>query len=444
MDPLEFAIRRYLELTATPAGSERHLSTNLSNLAHWLENDVCLAIRNYLPRAKFQQEASWAVRNLTAGSASNERQAIEEVDDALVDAGRRLLAIVNHSLIQPALRVDNPPLPQAVSTVITGGGTRRQSPSWVADSWNLTTDDLNLVRQISTRFWDDLASTADYFAPCSNWGSFQKRQFAEFNPSLSRVVPTLGDVISACLLHQVNLFHSDLKKCRNKCFHILRRLELSVPELQRDCETVLEVLDQKIGTLRSLIQVNPYSPRSACIALTQLFLIFNPRTDVSWLGLEEQTLLDGPSSLRAHLTDQRNTEFYDSVAVSLAQLKLLYQNEPANQSALEEAIATGSLVIDQVAKTVYWESRLIDYDWHRNAKPWTLLIVLARATRRQQSVTDQDVYGDSDEPKTPGALTQLVSRLKRELPVSLRELISAGHSTQSYRLTLSRNRVHLV
>jgi hypothetical protein len=439
MDPLEYAIRRYRELATPPVGVERYQSAKLKNLRHWLENEVCQAISGYLPRAKFQREASWAVRNLTRGAASDERKAIEKVDNALIDAATRLLAIVQHpSMPQPH------PVPK-LPTKFVKVRTKKQSPSRLAELRDLTVVDLERLVQISNRFWNDLAFAGDYFAPRGGLhGSRQAIRYGEFMAGFNLALPTVGDMISACLLQRVNILYDELKGCRNKCLNILRSLKPAFPEMLKGCEIVLEDLDHRISTLKELVQVNPYSPRSACIALTQLFLIFNSGRDVTWLGLDEQTLLDGPPSLTAHLTNQRNTELYDAVAVSLDQLKMLYQNEPANQSALEEAIATGNLVIHEKARKVYWELKIIDSEWHKHPKMWALLIALARATRLEQSVNDQAVYGDPDEPKTSGALTQLVSRLKRVLPASLRDHVAAVQSTNSYRLSLDNNRVHFI
>lgn len=444
MDPLEHAIRRYREIAPDPKGVSRYRSEALRNLRVWLERDVCQAVGPYLRRIKFQKEAAWSLHYLTQGTTSPERQAVQEVDAAMVASAKILLQAINRPTIQKQLRLLNPPRETIVrETVTIGDATPRLRERETAVIDHLT-HEIARIQQIADRFWKDLVYPGDFFVPRGGWhGSLQHNHSGKFLASLFPEFQPIGDMISVCMMQRIDQFQSELRAFQVKCIQALRQKKQTMTSRLQKCVHALERVDAGIHHLKALVVINPYSTRSACMGLTQLYLMLNPNADVTWLGLDHRTLAEGPPSLFSHLTNQRNVEFYDLIAVALKQLRKLYKDEPKHRSEVEEAVADGGLVIDEKSGLVYWENNQVKCDWSKNRLPLRLLTLLAMVTPLQMSIEDTDVYDLRERPESSSAFPQLKNRLARLLPPSLRILIVIGAKKASYRLDLPKGRAHV-
>lgn len=441
MQQVVFAIRRYAELAPKPNSIHRFNPNDINNLSAWLKKDVCNAIRPFLIRVKFQEHAAWALRHLVAGTKTQERRAIEAVDRALSACASQLTEIAAIPNVRIKLQEQNPPYQKDIATCITIGDPTPQ----VHETRRIMIDNLReglaYMEHIRDHFWTDLVCTDDYFAPWGGLsGNMDNEPASRFLNSQTRQLHPIGDLVTECLLQRVDQLHQKIREFQSKCLRALSSLARAMPTQHHKCTKSLEKLDEKIATLKSLVTYDPFTIRSACVALTQLYLCFNPEADVAWLGLDERSILIGSESLTAHSSGSRNVEFFDQVAIALRQLRKLYEGEPAHQSALDEAIAGNGLVIDEVSETAYWEGDRIVTSW--SAKSWTLLIALARASRSESSITDTDVYDPRDR-STGNPLPQLINRLKQKLPPSLKKSIEPGVQKGSYRLKVPMGSTHI-
>jgi hypothetical protein len=109
-------------------------------------------------------------------------------------------------------------------------------------------------------------------------------------------------------------------------------------------------------------------------------------------------------------------------------------------SALEDAIATGNLVVVEASRDVYWKGKKLDSDWDAQNQPWQLLLMLAR-TRGRSFVSEYDFFGD--EEKSDSALPRIRNRLKNMLPADLSALIiRVSRPDSGYRLDLHPQAIH--
>jgi hypothetical protein len=108
---------------------------------------------------------------------------------------------------------------------------------------------------------------------------------------------------------------------------------------------------------------------------------------------------------------------------------------------MDEAVATGGLVLADVPRSAHWQTEPIAANWDRFDRSWQLLWMLATRAQLQAAVEVRDVY-DND-AVTDSALSTLVGRLKNMLPPTLRRLICPT-GQHSYRLHLAREQIHLL
>ena len=97
--------------------------------------------------------------------------------------------------------------------------------------------------------------------------------------------------------------------------------------------------------------------------------------------MDDEVVKHGCDVLKYRVLGLHNAEVFDRIATALGELKHLYQGEGPDQTAIEEAIATGGLVILKASGKVYWEKqpireRLVGPQWKmldalaRKAQPW--------------------------------------------------------------------------
>jgi hypothetical protein len=177
------------------------------------------------------------------------------------------------------------------------------------------------------------------------------------------------------------------------------------------------------------------------VTLTQAHAAFHPAPALDWLNLPGPVVEHGRQTFRHRLTNVRSPELVERVAAALTTLGRLYAGEPPGQTALDEAIASGGLVLTENPPAAYWDGTQIPTNWSRHRKSWRRLLALARRARVGAAVEELDIY---DEVPAESAMPTLFARLRALVPASLHREIRPGSRPRSYRLTLPSNRVHII
>ena len=456
MDQVERAQRQYRRIAPQPVLDWPDVP--IEKMKVWVEDDVCPVVEAYRHRPAFMDHAIWPLRALARGAGTAERDLIDAVDAGLVRSARSLLALAGQQAVHRRLRALNPATPQitAEAVVVGGAGARRVDVHWEAvDRLPL---EIAQVEQIAGRFWSDLACGHDYFAPMGGWmerpegeeggGATEpagsRATPGEFVLDLNPALHPVGDFVSRCLLRRVEILFGLLETFRRKCLHAVQSVGLvaagrvDVVDAERQC---WQALSDGVQALNQACFSGPEARRrDACVILTQTYAAFGRAPDLVWLGLPADVVAFGATVLRHRFTNQRNGDMMDRIAAALGDLRDLYEGGPPQQSAIDEAIARGGLVVIEASKEAFWELQRIDQSWREHPACWKLLRQLAAVARVQGAVKEGDLYPDS------GARSKLpttVSRLKKLLPPSLGSRIRPVHGERRYRLELESHRVDL-
>jgi hypothetical protein len=465
MDRIEFAERQYKRIisSADLAWSEfPH-----RKLQVWLKDDVVPIVEEFSRRPAFRRHATWPLEVLIPGSNTDERRAVEAVDSALVTSAGCISRLATNKLVARAMEAQNPPRKEIVDAalVISDTGIHRKRADQIIDDLPVRR---NQVQQIARRPWIDLVCADDYFS-ASRGLNFQVKQarraegdsivkpnpaqdvhpihvvirptqgefVVSFNPELHPV----GDFVTRSMLRRVEVWLSRLGDFRKLCHQALRNVKrgyLGQVEVEAKAWNDLEA---RVAELRRVCTTAPAaSLHDSCIILTQVYAAFHPTPILTWLGLPESVVSFGVSSLHHRIIGERRLEPLERIATAVGDLRHLYPEGEPEESALDEAVATGGLVLADLSRSAHWETKRIPADWDRFDKPWQLLWMLATKAHLHAGVEVRDVY-DND-AVTDSALSTLVGRLKRMLPPTLRRLI---HPTRqrSYRLHLAPEHIHL-
>jgi hypothetical protein len=349
--------------------------------------------------------------------------------------------------------------------VISDTGIHRKRAEQIVDDLPVRR---NQVQQIAQRPWIDLVCADDYFSPSSGL-NFQVKEarrtqgdsivkphpvqdvhpvdivirptqgefVVSFNPELHPV----GDFVTRSMLRRVDVWLSCLGDFRQLCHQALRHVKRGYPG-QVDAEAkAWNDLQARVAELRRVCTTAPAaSLHDSCIILSQVYAAFHPAPILTWLGLPESVVSFGVSSLHHRIVGERRLEPLERIATAVGDLRRLYREGEPEESALDEAVAIGGLVLADVPRSAHWETERIVADWDRFDKPWQLLWMLATKARLHAGVEVRDVY-DND-AVTDSALSTLVGRLKQMLPATLWRLIQPT-GQRSYRLHLEREQIHL-
>ena len=102
----------------------------------------------------------------------------------------------------------------------------------------------------------------------------------------------------------------------------------------------------------------------------------------------------GTDMLRTRISGLQNAHVFDRIAAALGELKRLYPEDSSGTTAVEQAIARGDLVIDEVKGEAYWETNRLEVS--SREVQWKLLSALARRAKHGAAAGVRDVYGDAD------------------------------------------------
>jgi hypothetical protein len=441
MELWELAVRRYRQIVPTPAVTWDQVPRR--QLAAWLNQDVCAAIEECVGRRRFRELASWPVRAFEPDGNSPELQLVADLDSHLAKYASTLSELADAKLLARKVRELNPPrmVPAKTETVISAG--RSVERVLRRRSFDETVLLRNQVSDFCHRRRPPLVNVLDYFEPQPEWiGTGRRRiQRADLIRSLQPDLPAIGNMIVWALLRRVDLRMGILDRLTRMCLtasrHFSRRYVARVTEL---CANRQSAHDRR-DSLRKEFQMGQESLlREHCIILTQVYAAFHPEPDLTWLGLPEPVLRSGQDGVRAWLSQNRNNEFTERICAALSVLGRLYTDAERGQSEIEEAIATGDLVIVQDRAEAYWNAEPVSVDPQRNRLSWKLLVQLARKARTRSEIAEADVY---DHPRSKSTLAMAVHRLQEMLPPSLEALIVPGIQKHTHRLDLASRSVHI-
>ncbi|QGQ25723.1 hypothetical protein F1728_24950 [Gimesia benthica] len=178
---------------------------------------------------------------------------------------------------------------------------------------------------------------------------------------------------------------------------------------------------------------------NSAIILTQIYAAFGLKPELRWLSLPDKLLNHEIDSIRNRLTAFLNKETTDRIAHALGELKDLYGKDEQRTDAVEEAIATGGLVLITTEGKAYWEKRVILNGM--KGKLWELLLLLGQNARRHSCVGEIDLYPDAD--VSGSAMGTAWNRLKKQLPVTLWKMVQKGRESKTYILKLDSSQIHI-
>ncbi len=439
MDRLELALRRYLQIVPKAVGP---LNVPVRKIRVWLAEDVCRVLEDFTARPTFREYASWPIRVLRIGAATPERALVERVDDQLQLCGKALTKLTALKIVSKKLDELFPPKIEIVAETaeISGRGIKRTATK-TAPVDHLKVE-LSQVRAIAGRDWKDLVEVNDYFEPQQEWvdaGNGQRVQRGEWVVSVNPELLPIGNFVVRCLLKRIEMRFEILRSARKKCLTVFRHIPPKYPKQRTAVEASWDELVKSIIEIQQALRTGQEMRlRDSCVALTQTYAAFHPKPNLDWLGLRPGIIEQGRSTLAARLTQWQNAQMLDRIATSLGDLRYLFP-EGSTLSAVEEAVASGGLVIEERTQVVHWETQQIaERFW---PVPWKFLLALARCARSQSAAGLSDVYGNK--VVSDSAISTTFGRLKHALPPTLWKLVKPGKEPRTYRLHLEPHRIHI-
>lgn len=436
---LDFLVRRFRQIAPKPATTwddyrNRQLHT-------WLRDDVAPVLESLTRRPRFRTQATWPLRTLRAGATSPERALVDKVDAALVAQGKAVRQLARNLHVRG--RHQRVAVQDVVATegVLLGSGCPKvtQQPRDEVDPLAVL---IAQVEQIARRDWTDLMCLEDYFEPAGGWMTAQPsgRQAGEFVVALNPELHSGGDFISRCLCRRVELraaILQDVLDIVGKTVRSSRGRSLKGWEEASQQQRGLTALTEQLR--RACLHGDGPALRDACILLTQVHAGLCPDAELGWLDLTQEVIHRGAATM-GHRLRNCHGELLERLATSLLTLKKLYTDMDTEQSAIEDAIASGGLVVVRSRRLAYWASAPLDVDWKRHHSLWRFFEALARKAQRGAVVEDRDLY---DHATGNSTLATSLSRLRRLIPPALCKHIVANKDPRGYRLQLDRQHIHL-
>lgn len=439
MERWELALRRYKQIV--PETVTEWSDFPFRELGVWLVDDVCPVVEDYCRRPAFRERAAWPVRVLAPGAATPERGLVDAATTDLEKTAKALRHLVGKKLVRRKIDTLYPPKQTVITETVVIGGSGTVSREVETGSVDETTIQLGQIEQIAQRGWKVLVRVEDYFEPVQEFVRTEDGRYVQCGELIVSLTPELhaiGNFVVRCLLRRIETISSIVDSLYQKCrraveatgrsYAHLEQLELAYAGLQRN----------RLALRVALTTGDDNALRESCIILTQVYAAFHPAPDLRWLGLADERVSWGATAIRARFTQFQNAEMMDRIAAALADLRKLYESDGLQQSAIDEAIATGGLVIVEHSGVVYWEGQKISGAWQ--GVLWRFLIALARKACFSADVDQRDIY---PEVKSLNIMSRNWERLQVRLPPSLCHLVEPGTQPHTYRLNLDPSRIHV-
>jgi hypothetical protein len=441
MNQLELALRRYQQIVPQPLDHGR-MPLRLLNI--WLRENVNSVLEEITRRPTFREHASWPIIALRSGAQTGERGLIDRIDAELVKCAKALHRLASNRLLERKIQEKVPSESVIIGETveIDAAGARTiavsKGPSIALDvEWGQ-------VNAIAERDWIDLVNVNDYFEPEQEWTVDDDGRKIQRGAGIVSINPELlpiGNFIVRRMLARIKVRVDVLKSLRAKSLSALQHVRPTYQQQLTEFETSWSELTRLDLEADRVFRTGRDSTlRDACMTATQVYGAFHPDPDLDWLGLDASTINRGIEMLRRRSTGWENAHFFERIAVALGSLKQLYRKMDSECSVMEEAVASGGLVIDTVRNEAFWEGQPLDRQPTGSA--WRLLVALARKAPHRMSVEERDIWGDK--VVSNSAMATLWGRLKERLPASLWKLVRTGEEPRTYCLKLDGDRIHII
>lgn len=422
MDDLTLALSKFGQLHAKTATGLA--SSSAAEFSHWIQQYVCPVATRLTDDGDFQTYASWPIDHLAPRARTHERQLVNDIDRALTDLAKLLVAFSQERAVRAELlqRDDN------VEEVATETAT--STPQLKYET---------AIQQIATRPWDDLAVPQEFFFPhcelnlTDDFGpDFATMQLADFNSATQPRLLPLGDFISRMCFLRIEHWLFYLRRFCILC-HAAAKLG-NVDEWQH-IQSESAALEESLAQLHHQCEWTEEAElREACIVLVQVLAEYRPTMTIDWLRIPGgfPTHCVG---LRHRIEQLRDLSVVDQIANALARVRVLGRTiVDETDDILQYHIAKKPLVLVAAMgrQELYWHRKQVDVEWEKYPARWELLEKLVRAARHGTGTTERH--------SNAKRMADARARVKFQLPHDLDELIiSGGHGC--YRLDLPSDQV---
>lgn len=441
MDSLQLAERR-LD-SNLPRADKPSYEYPQSKLQACIRNDVCPAVEEYSQRLRFQEYANWPLSTLMPGADTPERRLIESLEQGILGCAKTLSQLTEKKLVRKNLEDQNPPhLTLREETVeITAEGTI------CLDSKTEKSNDLEIilsqVEYLARNSELALVNSSDYFAPVQDFSEDadgKKVQHGGLIIAFNHELDPVGNFIVRSLLERTRQWYEIVSKVRVMTIKAIKATGRLYRQLVDQLENEWNKLETDWSECQHLLKSGKQNRLiNSAVILTQVYAAFGLRPQLDWLLLPEKCLKHGIESIRARLDTFLDQETTDRVAHALGELKDLYDKDEQQADDLEEAIATGGLVLIRDAGKAYWQKRVILNEM--KGKSWEFLVLLAQNARKHSCVGEIDLYPDDD--MSDSAMGTAWNRLKIQLPVTLSKMVQPGSESKTYILKLDSSQIRI-
>ena len=438
MDRIDLAERRYKEIMPEP--SEDAARRQGRRLRVWLRNDVCPLVADFAKRPRFREQATWPLQVFMPGANTKERRLIEAIDRGLVACAKTLDKLAQKKLVALELANAMPLTNRVTGLIFPQGRGKKQKPEIQRGLIDVLAFERGRIQNVAQRPWVDLVCCNDYLDPYSGWNlkpadCSQRLQAGDFIVQFNLELPPLGDFVTRAMLYRVEGLWKQLESFQRKCLNAIRRTGQKYSSLMDPFRQTWTQLQADVRALQAAcIEAFSTDGPESYIILTQIYGVCHPKPDFAWLGLPKKAITIGTKKLKIRFEDYgRRYEMMNRIAAAVGDLRKLYEGGLPNQTAIDDAIAGGGLVLIKEPRAVYWNGKLVKREWNRYRRPWDLLWALATKRPKGASVTDIDVYDDAVSRST---MSTTLGRLRRLLPGTLCKRIVPGEKPRSYCLQL--------
>ena len=446
MDQLTPAIRLFQQLLPDP--KQLVDAARLRKLRVWLSDDVGKVADELSRRPAFREHASWVVRRLQNGSDSAERHVVDKLEAATSNVARAYAKLLGNERILTQLQSRFPPRPHVTGETvkIAGNGAPRvlDRRSGLIDESAMEVSQLQHLCRRGTRAFV-LVNVNDYFEPQQEFVRGEDGRHIQSATVIVSMTPELhpvGNFVLQSANRRLEGLIALLTRIRGKVATTLRTLGRTYAG-EAIAEAAWDRLQSHLDIYRRTFQSGRENDmRNACMALTQIYAAFHPAPDLDWLGLPKHLRQAGAMVLQQRIRGFRGGELFERVNGALIEVRRLYEDRNPKLSAREEAIAGGDLVLVTETRGLYWDGELKSFAAAKLRGSWKLLLPLVTKARNGGHVTEQDVFGDKVTER--GGMAMRMQRLKAHLPGGLRRFIEPGPDPRTYRLTVERQRIHIV
>jgi len=378
-DRLNHALRRW-EAIRPAAGQS--ISQRSSEFADWLDRDVCPVVDELLKRPDFRAPARWSIDNLLTGSHTEPRRLIETTETALIETATDMAEVLR----QPSVR-------RAIQNSARRGSAadaRQAEPDYARF--------LSTLDFVASRPWRDLASVYDYFGPSAELNLVNRErylgpdsnhlQLADFMRYAQPTLGLPGDFVFRCVEIRVEHWRRLLQRLFVQADGMLSG---GLAGKKQGLRHAMHDVGTPLRLLRGICHDSAEAlKRTACVTLVQVYAGFRPMADLTWLG-EAAAMSEHADLFRWRAVEGRDIYISEVVAAALLDCSELYRQKVDLEILIEEKVRSHSLCVieGRSRHEAYWVGKLLEVDWDRHGRAWTLLTALVEDAKQAETGVDR-------------------------------------------------------